>query len=210
MIDLYTWSTPNGRKISIMLEELGLPYAVHPVDIGKDEQFAPDFLAISPNNKIPAIVDPDGPGGEPISVFESGAILIYLAEKTGSDLWPSDPRRRVATLEWLMFQMGNLGPFLGQANHFLKFAKEEVPYAMNRYRNEAHRLYGVMEKRLSAVSYLAGDAYSIADVAAYPWVMRYPWHDIDMEAENPQVWDWLQRIGARPAVQKGMAVPAAA
>ncbi len=207
MIDLYTWSTPNGRKISIMLEELGLPYAVHPIDIGKDEQFAPDFLAISPNNKIPAIVDPDGPDGEPISVFESGAILIYLAEKTGSDLWPTDPRRRMVTLEWLMFQMGGLGPFLGQANHFLKWAKEEVPYAMNRYRNEAHRLYGVMDKRLADAPYLAGENYSIADIASYPWVMRHIWHDIDMEAQCPNVWDWLQRIGARPAVQKGMDVP---
>lgn len=207
MIDLYTWSTPNGRKASIMLEEVGLPYTVHTVDIGADEQFAPEFLAISPNNKIPAIVDPDGPGGEPISVFESGAILIYLAEKTGNDLLPTDPRQRMATLEWLMFQMGGLGPFLGQANHFLKWAKEDVPYAMNRYRNEAHRLYGVMDKRLSEVPYLAGESYSIADVASYPWVMRYIWHDIDMETACPRVWDWMQRIAERPAVIKGMAVP---
>ncbi len=205
MIDLYTWGTPNGRKISIMLEELGLPYTVHPIDIGADEQFAPEFLAISPNNKIPAIVDPDGPGGAPISVFESGAILVNLAEKTGSDLWPTEPRQRMVTLQWLMFQVGNLGPFLGQANHFLKFAKEEVPYAMERYRNEAHRLYGVMDRRLNDVAYLAGDSYSIADIASYPWVMRYTWHDIDMENACPRVWDWLQRIGARPAVAKGMA-----
>ncbi len=205
MIDLYTWGTPNGRKISIMLEELDLPYTVHLVDIGADEQFAPEFLAISPNNKIPAIVDPDGPDGAPISVFESGAILVYLAEKTGSDLWPTEPRQRMVTLQWLMFQMGNLGPFLGQANHFLKFAREEVPYAMERYRTEAHRLYGVMDRRLTDVDYLAGDSYSIADIAAYPWVMRYTWHDIDMESACPRVWDWLQRIGARPAVVKGMA-----
>ncbi|NQV43483.1 MAG: glutathione S-transferase N-terminal domain-containing protein, partial [Rhodospirillales bacterium] len=181
MIDLYTWSTPNGRKISIMLEELALPYAVHSVDIGADEQFAPDFLAISPNNKIPAIVDPDGPDGKPLSVFESGAILIYLAEKTGSTLWPTEPRQRMVTLEWLMFQMGNLGPFLGQANHFLKWSKEDVPYAKKRYRDEAHRLYGVMDRRLADVAFLAGDDYSIADIACYPWVMRHIWHDIDLE-----------------------------
>ena len=210
MIDLYTWSTPNGRKISIMLEELGLPYAVHPVDIGADEQFAPAFLAISPNNKIPAIVDPDGPDGKPLSVFESGAILIYLAEKTGSDLWPMDPRQRMVVLEWLMFQMGGLGPFLGQANHFLKWAKEDVPYARKRYRDEAHRLYGVMDRRLAQGPYLAGEDYSIADIACYPWVMRHIWHDIDLEKTCPHVWDWLQRIGARPAVQKGMDVPARA
>jgi len=208
MIDLYTWGTPNGRKVSIMLEEVGLPYTVHTVDIGADEQFAPDFLAISPNNKIPAIVDPNGPDGAPISLFESGAILVYLAEKTGSDLWPTDPRQRLETLQWLMFQMGGLGPFLGQANHFLHFAKEDVPYAKNRYRTEAHRLYGVMDKRLSEVAYMAGDTYSIADVASYPWVMRYDWHEIDLEHRCPRVWDWLQRIGERPAVIKGMAVPA--
>jgi len=207
MIDLYTWSTPNGRKISIMLEELALPYAVHSVDIGADEQFAPDFLAISPNNKIPAIVDPDGPDGKPLSVFESGAILIYLAEKTGSTLWPTEPRQRMVTLEWLMFQMGNLGPFLGQANHFLKWSKEDVPYAKKRYRDEAHRLYGVMDRRLADVAFLAGDDYSIADIACYPWVMRHIWHDIDLETACPHVWDWLQRIGSRPAVQKGMDVP---
>jgi len=207
VIDLYTWGTPNGRKISIMLEELGLPYAVHPVDIGEGEQFAPEFLAISPNNKIPAIVDPDGPDGKPISVFESGAILIYLAEKAASGLWPTEPRRRMVTLEWLMFQMGNLGPFLGQANHFLKWAKEDVPYAKKRYRDEAHRLYGVMDRRLSEVAYLAGDDYSIADIACYPWAMRHTWHEIDLEKACPNVWDWVQRIGAREAVRKGMDVP---
>ena len=207
MIELYTWSTPNGCKVSIMLEELALPYVVHPVDIGADEQFAPEFLAISPNNKIPAIVDPDGPDGDPISVFESGAILVYLAEKTGSDLWPTDPRQRMVTLQWLMFQMGSIGPFLGQANHFLKFAREDVPYAKERYRNEAHRLYGVMERRLSEVPYLAGGDYSVADIACYPWVMRYPWHEIDLQGTCPHLWDWLQRIGGRPAVEKGMNVP---
>ncbi len=208
MIDLYTWGTPNGRKVSIMLEEVGLPYVVHTVDIGANEQFDPDFLVISPNNKIPAIVDPNGPDGEPLALFESGAILIYLAEKTGSVLLPTDARERLVTLQWLMFQMGNVGPFFGQTNHFLKFAKEEVPYAMNRYRAEAHRLYGVMDQRLAEVPYLAGEHYSIADVATYPWVMRWTWHEIDLKAECPNVWDWAQRIGARPAVQKGMAVPA--
>jgi GST-like protein len=207
MIDLYTWGTPNGRKISIMLEELALPYTVHSVNIGADEQFTPEFLAISSNNKIPAIVDPDGLGGVPISIFETGAILIYLAEKTGSDLWPTDPRQRMVTLQWLMFQVGNIGPFLGQANHFLKFAKKDVPYAKERYRNEAHRLCGVMDRRLTDVAYLAGNEYSIADIACYPWVMRHTWHDLDMERTCPRVWDWLPRLGTRLAVIKGMDVP---
>jgi GSH-dependent disulfide-bond oxidoreductase len=207
MIDLYTWSTPNGRKASIMLEEVGLPYSVHTIDIGADEQFAPDFLAISPNNKIPAIVDPDGPDGTPISVFESGTILIYLAEKTASPLLPSDPRKRMETLQWLMFQMGGVGPMLGQANHFLKFVNEDIPYAQNRYRNEAHRLYGVMDKRLSETPYLAGDDYTIADVATYPWIMRWNWHEIDLATECPHVWEWLERIGERPQVEKGMNIP---
>ena len=207
MIDLYTWSTPNGRKISIMLEELALPYTVHTIDIGKDEQFAPEFLTISPNNKIPAIVDTGGPDGEPISVFESGAILIYLAEKTGSSLLPTDPRKRMATLEWLMFQVAGVGPMFGQANHFLKHLEQDVPYAEDRYRNEAKRLYHVMDKRLSEGAYLAGDDYSIADVATYPWVMRWEWHEIDLPALCPRVWDWKQRIAARPAVEKGMNVP---
>ena len=207
MIDLYTWSTPNGRKASIMLEEVGLPYTVHTIDIGKDEQFAPEFLAISPNNKIPAIVDTEGPDGDPISVFESGAILIYLAEKTASPLLPTDPRKRMATLEWLMFQMGGVGPMFGQANHFLRFLEQDVPYAEDRYRNEAKRLYQVMDKRLSNVAYLAGDDYSIADVATYPWVMRWEWHEIDLRALCPRVWDWKERIAARPAVEKGMNIP---
>ncbi len=204
MIDLYTWSTPNGRKVSIMLEEVGLPYKVHPVDIGKDEQFAPDFLKISPNNRIPAIVDPDGPDGTPISVFESGAILIYLAEKTGK-LMPTEPRARVAVLEWLMFQMGGVGPMFGQANHFIKFAKEDVPYGKKRYRDEAMRLLGVMDRRLAEVEYLAGD-YSIADIATWPWVMRAEWYDTDW-TQFPRVKQWYDTIGARPAVQRGTAVP---
>jgi GST-like protein len=190
-----------------MLEEVGLPYTVHPINIGADEQFAPDFLKISPNNKIPAIVDPNGPDGQPISMFESGAILIYLAEKTGSPLLPFDMRPRLEALQWLMFQMGNVGPFFGQAHHFLRFAKEDVPYAKDRYRTETHRLYGVMDKRLGEVGYLAGEEYSIADVATYPWAMRWEWHEIDLAARFPNVWDWMIRIGERPAVKRGFDVP---
>ena len=206
-IDLYTWGTPNGRKVSIMLEEVGLPYNVHPVDIGAGEQFHPDFLAISPNNRIPALVDSDGPGGAPISLFESGAILIYLAEKTASPLLPAEPRARYATLVWLMFQMGGVGPMFGQANHFRRFAKEQVPYAIRRYTEEAHRLYGVMDERLGAHPYLAGATYTIADIATFPWVARWQWHGIDMD-DIPNVQRWFEEIGARAPVQRGMAVPA--
>jgi len=186
-----------------MLEEVGLPYTVHRVDIGADEQFKPEFLAISPNNKIPAIVDPDGPGGEPISLFESGAILIYLAKKTGK-LMPSDDRERYTVLQWLMFQMGGVGPMFGQANHFIKFAAEDVPYGKNRYRNEAMRLLGVMDRRLAEAPYLAGD-YSIADVATWPWVMRAEWYDTDW-SQFPNTKRWFDRIGEREAVKKGTAV----
>ena len=206
MIDLYTWSTPNGRKVSIMLEELGLDYAVHPVNIGKGEQHAPEFLVISPNNKIPAIVDGDGPGGEPMALFESGAILIYLAEKMECALYPQAPRARLATLQWLMFQMGNVGPMFGQANHFIKFAKEDVPYAKKRYWDEARRLYGVMDKRLDQVPYLAGEDYTIADIATYPWAARHPYHQVEI-ADFPNVERWFGVIGGRPAVARGMAVP---
>lgn len=206
-IDLYTWGTPNGRKVSIMLEELHLPYTVHPVNIGKDEQFAPAFLKISPNNKIPAIVDHQGPDNEPLALFESGAILIYLAEKTGSTLLPQYPRQRMMTLQWLMFQMGGVGPMFGQANHFLHFNKDlDAPYPKDRYRTEAHRLYGVMDKRLGEVPYLAGQSYSIADIATYPWVARWEWHEIDLKSLK-NVWRWFQEVGDRPAVRKGMAVP---
>lgn len=205
MIDLYTWRTPNGRKVSVMLEEVELPYAAHPVNIGKDEQFAPDFLAISPNNKIPAIVDRDGPGGGPYSVFESGAILLYLSEKAGGRFLPRDARPRYDVMQWLMFQMGGVGPMFGQAHHFLR-AREAVPYAIERYRNEARRLYGVMEKRLSAHEYLAGE-YSVADIATYPWVGRHEMHQVDL-ADFPQVKRWFDAISARPAVQRGMKVPA--
>jgi GSH-dependent disulfide-bond oxidoreductase len=204
MIDLYTWSTPNGRKVSIMLEEVGLPYRVHAVNIGKDEQFRPEFLAISPNNKIPAIVDEEGPGGKRLSLFESGAILIYLGEKTGR-LIPKDPATRFVALQWLMFQMGGLGPMLGQTHHFLRQAKEEVPYAINRYKTETRRLYGVLDKRLGEAEYLAGE-YSIADIASYPWVARHEWHQVEL-ADFPNVKRWFDTLGARPAVQKGMQVP---
>ncbi|RKQ73915.1 glutathione S-transferase family protein [Oceanibaculum indicum] len=206
MIELYTWGTPNGRKVSIMLEEVGLPYNTHSVNISKDEQFAPDFLKVSPNNKIPAIVDPDGPGGKPISLFESGAILFYLAEKTGK-LLPADPAARYEAMVWLMFQMAGVGPMFGQAHHFRRFAKEQVPYAIDRYTNETHRIYGVMDKRLGEVPYLAGQEYTIADVATYPWVSRWEWHGIDW-ANYPNLKRWFDDVGARPAVQKGMAVPA--
>lgn len=204
MIDFYTWRTPNGYKISIMLEECGLPYQVFPIDITKNQQFAPDYLKISPNNKIPTIVDHEGPGGKPLSLFESGAILIYLAEKTGKFL-SADSRIRYATLQWLMWQMGGFGPMLGQAHHFRRFAPEKVPYAIDRYTSEAKRLYGVLEKRLSEAAYLAGE-YSIADMAVFPWVTRHEWQGVDI-AELPHVKRWLDAIGARVAVKAGLAVP---
>jgi GST-like protein len=202
MIDLYTWSTPNGRKVSIMLEECGLPYRVHPVDISKGEQFKPEFLAINPNNRIPAIVDPDGPEVKPLPLFESGAILIYLAEKTGR-FYPQ--KRKYIVLQWLMFQMGGVGPMFGQAHHFMRAKKDEIPYGTERYGAEAKRLYGVLEKRLQQAAYLA-DEYSIADIATYPWVARHEWHRVDL-AGFPAVKRWYDTIGARPAVVRGMAVP---
>lgn len=205
-IEFYTWGTPNGRKVSIMLEEVGLPYAVRKVDIGKGEQFRPEFVAVNPNSKIPAIVDPDGPGGKPIALFESGAILIYLAEKTGK-LLSAEPRARYAALQWLMFQMGGVGPIFGQAHHFMRFAPEKIPYGIERYGKEAKRLYGVMDRRLEAEAFLAGADYSIADVATFPWVARHEWHGVSLEA-FPNVKRWFEAIGARPAVARGMAVPA--
>jgi GST-like protein len=204
MIDLYTWTTPNGRKISILLEELGLPYRVHPIDIGKADQFKPEYVAINPNSKIPAIVDPDGPGGAPIRMMESGAILIYLADKTGRFL-PLSGAARYAVLEWLMFQMGGVGPMFGQVHHFLRAAKEPVPYAIERYTRETKRLYGVLNVRLEGCAHLAGD-YSIADIATYPWVARHEWHKTDLN-EFPHVKRWFDAISARPAVQRGMKVP---
>jgi GST-like protein len=204
MIELYTWSTPNGRKISIMLEELGLPYNVHPIDIGKGEQFKPEYVAINPNSKIPAIVDSDGPDGSPIRMMESGAILIYLAGKTGR-LLSQSVRERYVALEWLMFQMGGTGPMFGQVHHFLRAAKEPVPYAIERYTRETRRLYGVLDARLADHEYLA-DAYSIADVANYPWVARHEWHKTDLN-DFPHVKRWFDVVSARPAVQRGMKVP---
>lgn len=204
MIDFYTWTTPNGRKVSIMLEETGLPYRVHAIDISKGDQFKPEFVAINPNSKIPAIVDPDGPDGKPINVFESGAILIWLAEKTGKFL-STDKRRRIETLQWLMFQMGGIGPMFGQAHHFRKFAPEPLPYAIERYTKEAKRLYGVLDRRLGEVEYLATE-YSIADIATYPWVARHEWQGVSLN-EHPNVKRWFEAIGDRPAVQRGMAVP---
>lgn len=204
-IALYTWGTPNGRKISILLEELALPYAVHTIDITKDEQFDPDFLKISPNNKIPAVVDPEGPDGRPIGLFESGAILIYFAEKTGK-LLSTDPRVRLETLQWLMWQMGGWGPMLGQAHHFRRFAPEKIPYAIDRYTDETRRLYGVLDKRLAEGAYMAGD-YSIADIATFPWAARHEWQGIEL-ADFPHLKRWYDAVAARPAVARGMAVPA--
>jgi len=204
-IDLYTWSTPNGRKVSILLEELGVPYKTHAIDISKNDQFAPSFVEINPNSKIPAIVDNDGPDGKPFSVFESGAILIYLAEKFGKFL-PKDARGRSVTLQWLMFQMGGFGPMLGQAHHFMKFAPVKVEYGIERYGKEAKRLYGVLDKHLATNTYLAGDEYTIADMATYPWAARHEYHQVDLAA-FPNVKRWYDAIGARPTVKKGMAVP---
>ena len=203
-IALYTWGTPNGRKISIALDEMELPYTVYPIDIGKGEQFAEAFSRISPNQKIPAIVDAQGPEGNSISLFESGAILIYLAEKTGLFM-PSNAVVRLQTLEWLMWQMGNFGPMLGQAHHFRRFAKQEVPYAIGRYSDEAQRLYDVLDARLAEREFLVGE-YSIADIATFPWVARHEWHGVNL-ADFPNVKRWYASIAARPAVQSGMRVP---
>ncbi len=203
MIDLYTWTTPNGRKVSIMLEETGLPYRAHPVDINNGEQFEPAFLDINPNNRIPAIVDQAGPEGKPYKLFESGAILLYLAYKTGQFL-PRDPARQFQSIQWLMFQMGGVGPMFGQAHHFLRATKEPVPYAIERYTKETRRLYGVLDGHLRKHAYLA-DEYSVADMATYPWIARHEWHKVDLD-EFPAVKAWYERIGKRPAVQRGMKV----
>lgn len=208
MIDLYTWGTPNGRKVSIMLEETGLNYQAFPINITKDEQFAPDFLAVNPNNKIPAIVDhapPAAYGNAPYAVFESGAILIYLAEKSGQFL-PADARARGQALQWLMWQMGGFGPMLGQTHHFVRFAKEKVPYAIERFSTETKRLYGVLNAHLGKNEYLAGADYSIADMATHPWAGRHEWHGINL-ADYPHVQRWFEGIMARPAVQRGYEVP---
>ena len=205
MIELYTWPTPNGHKAAIMLEETGLDYRVHPVDIANGEQFAADYETINPNCKIPTIVDQDGPGGGPFTVFESGAILIYLAEKTGHFL-SGDPRRRSQALQWLMFQVGGIGPMFGQAQHFRRFAPQPLPYAIERYSTEAARLYRVLDKRLAASEFLAEGEYSIADIASYPWVSRHEWQGVSL-ADYPNVRRWVETVGQRAAVQRGMQVP---
>lgn len=204
MIDLYTWATPNGRKASIMLEELALPYTVHEVNIGKGEQHVPEFAALNLNHKIPVIIDQDGPGGKPMTLAESGAILIYLAEKTGRFL-PTEPLAHYEVLEWLMFQMGGIGPMFGQNHHF-RGLKDEVPYGTERYARETARLYGVLDERLRERDYLAGGEYTIADVATYPWVARHPRHKTNL-ADFPHVQRWYDMLGKRPAVVAGMAVP---
>ena len=205
-IDLYTWATPNGRKVSIMLEELGLDYNTHEVHIGKGEQHEPEFLAIAPNNRIPAIVDPEGPDGEPLSLFESGAILVYLAEKTASELLPASGGARAKVMQWLMWQMGGLGPMVGQAHHFLFNPNEVVEYGQKRYHDETKRLYGVLDRQLAKNEYSAGDAYCIADIASYPWISRFERHQVDLN-DFANVKRWFDVLSARPAVQKGMAVP---
>jgi len=203
-IDLYYWPTPNGWKASIILEELDLPYKVVPINIGAGDQFEPEFLKISPNNKMPAIVDHDGPGGEPISIFESGAILMYLAKKTGR-LLPQEPRERYLVLQWLMFQMGGIGPMLGQAHHFRQYAPEEISYAIDRYTNEAARLYGVLDRRLSESEYLAGADYTIADIAVYPWIVPHDNQGQKME-DFPNLNRWFESLRARSAVDRGIKV----
>jgi len=206
-IELYYWPTPNGWKITIMLEECGLPYETKLVNISKGDQFKPEFLAISPNNKMPAIVDPQGPDGQPISVFESGSILLYLGRKTGQ-FYPQDERGRVEVEQWLMWQMGGFGPMLGQNHHFSLYAPEKIPYAIKRYQDETHRLYGVLNKRLADRDYVAGD-YSIADIAMVGWAKLWERQGIDLE-EFPNVRRWLETLLARPAVAKGLAVSAEA
>ena len=204
-IQVWTWPTPNGHKVHILLEELGLPYEVVPVAIGKGEQFKPEFLAITPNHRIPAIVDPEGPGGASFSLFESGAILIYLAEKARSELLPKDPAARYRCLQWLMFQMGGVGPMFGQYNHFANYAVEKLPYAIERYTNEVARLHRVLDKRLGESAYLAGPDYSIADIATFPWIRNPDRRNVDL-GQYPNVKRWHDAIAARPAVQRGVAV----
>ena len=204
MIDVYSWATPNGHKIHIMLEECRLSYRAHPVDIGKGDQFKPEFLAISPNNRIPALTDSDGPDGKPMSLFESGAILVYLAGKTGKFLGKTD-RERYATLQWLMFQMGGVGPMLGQTHHFRIYAPEKIDYAINRYTKETGRLYGVMDKQLGKSAYIAGKSYTIADIAIWPWLRNWKGQGQNMD-DFPNLMRWFGSIGERPAVQRGIKV----
>ena len=204
MIDVYSWATPNSHKIHIMLEECGLPYQAHPVNIGVGDQFKPEFLKISPNNRIPAIVDSEGPDGKPISLFESGAILVYLAAKTGKFM-PKSDREKYQVLQWLMFQMGGVGPMLGQNHHFRLYAPEKIEYAINRYTNEAKRLYGVMNKQLASHKYIAGNSYSIADIAIFPWLRNWKNQGMDW-ADYPYLKAWFDKIGERPAVKRGVEV----
>jgi GST-like protein len=204
MIELWTWPTPNGHKVHILLEELGLPYKIVPVAIGKGEQFKPEFLAITPNHRIPAMVDPEGPGGKPIQLFESAAIMIYLAEKAGK-LIPTNPHDRYICLQWVMFQMGGVGPMFGQFGHFNMYAAEKIPYAIDRYQNEVLRLYRVLDKRLSESEWLAGSDYSIADIITFPW-LRFPERRNVTMSDFPHVKRWFEIIDARPAVQRGCAV----
>lgn len=204
MIDLYYWTTPNGHKISLFLEEAGLPYTIHPINIGKGEQFAADFLKIAPNNRIPAIVDHDAADGQLLSLFESGAILLYLAEKTGQFI-PKDLRGRQQALQWLFWQMGGLGPMAGQNHHFNRFAPEKIPYAIKRYVDETARLYGVLNKRLADRPFVAGNDYSIADMAIYPWIVSHTWQQQNLD-DFPALKDWFQRIQARPATQRAYAL----
>jgi GSH-dependent disulfide-bond oxidoreductase len=203
MIDLYYWGTPNGLKITIALEEMGLDYQIFPINILENDQFQADFLRISPNNKIPAIVDQDGPNGEPISVFESGAILQYLGRKSGL-FYPKNEQARVEVEQWLMWQMGGFGPMLGQNHHFGKFAKEQIPYAIDRYVTETKRLYSVLEKQLIGQNYVAGE-YSIADMAIYPWLRRWEWQQIQLD-DYPNLKAYMARIEARPAIQKALSI----
>lgn len=205
MIDLYSWKTSNGKKASIMLEECALEYNIHPINIGKDDQFTAEYLSINPNGKIPAIIDQDGPGGRPYTVFESGAILMYLAEKT-EKFMPTEMAARYEVIQWLMFQMGGIGPIFGQVHHFKRAAKEQVPYAINRYYTECRRLYGVLDDRLAGREYLAGDL-SIADFATLPWVFRFDWQEVDL-ADFPNVKRWYDSLMARPALARGMDIPA--
>lgn len=204
MIDLYYWTTPNGHKITLFLEETGLPYTLHPINIGKDEQFAEDFLKIAPNNRIPAIVDHDTADGQPLSLFESGAILLYLAEKTGQFI-PKDLRGRQEALQWLFWQMGGLGPMAGQNHHFNRFAPEKIPYAIKRYVDETARLYGVLNKRLADRPFVAGNDYSIADMAIYPWIVSHTWQQQNLD-DFPALKGWFQLIQARPATQRAYAL----
>lgn len=204
-IDLYTWKTSNGKKATIMMEECELDYKIHPIDISTDIQFSEDFVKVNPNSKIPAIVDPDGPNGRPFTVIESGAILMYLAEKTGLFL-PAETQRKYEVIQWVMFQMGGIGPIFGQVHHFKRAAKEKVPYAINRYFNECRRLYGVLDSRLEGREYIANDEVSIADFCTVPWVFRHDWQEIDLD-EFRNVKRWYDNMMQRPALTRGMNLP---